>query len=109
MVKLVEPNLSPANDNPALSPSPPPEYDRVIVVKTNAPVACAPERPGNAVGLELSKMPLTSFRRRRERGLMLADFKIQNLNAFSVANIVVRCTYAIQTVSSYTSKRMSRS
>ena len=32
---------------------------------------------------------------------MLADFKIQNLNAFSVANIVVRCTYTIQTFSGY--------
>ena len=32
---------------------------------------------------------------------MLADFRIENLNTFSVANFVVRCTYALQTFSGY--------
>ena len=33
---------------------------------------------------------------------MMADFKIQNLNNFSVGSIMVRCTYAIETISSHT-------
>jgi hypothetical protein len=53
------------------------------------------------VAFDLSKVPLTSFKWRREGGFMLADFKIRNLNTFSVENVVVRCTYAIQTFSSY--------
>ena len=57
--------------------------------------------PGNELDLDLSKVPLTSFKWRRKGGFLLANFKIQNLNAFSVANIVVRCTYAFQTFSSY--------
>ena len=92
--------LEPLSDPAPLVPRPP-EYGRVITVKTTSPIAPTQERPGNVAAFDLSKLPLTSFKWRREGGFMLADFKIQNLNAFSVADIVVRCTYAIQTFSGY--------
>src|SRR5262245_27718649 len=47
--------------------------------------------PGFEPDFGLSKVPLTSLKWRRKSGFLLANFKIRNLNAFRVANIVVRC------------------
>ena len=74
--------------------------------------ASAEERHSRTVGLpvaalgrkldfDLSKVPLTRLKWRRKNGLLLTNFTIQNMNTVPVANIVVRCTFSLQTFSIY--------